>query len=170
MSTDSNPEQNSLSNTAEAFRAATQRLYGRSLHIRQVDAGSCNGCEFELSTLMGPAYDMQRYGIDIVASPRHADLLLVTGPVTRHLRQALHEAYGAMAEPRMVAAMGACPISGGVFARSYAVEGPLDRLIPVDLFIPGCPPRPQAILHALLLLMGRVEERMRNGEWIPTRE
>jgi Ni,Fe-hydrogenase III small subunit len=151
----------------EALRAAARRLFRRSLHIRQVDAGSCNGCEFEVSALMGPYYDAQRFGIDIVASPRHADLLLVTGPVTRHLHRALVDAYEAMAEPRLVAAMGVCPISGGVFAGSYAVDGPLDRILPVDVYIPGCPPRPQALLHGLLLTLGRAEQRLVGGRWQP---
>ena len=150
-----------------AVQAAARRLFRRSLHVRQVDAGSCNGCEFEVSALMGPYYDAQRFGIDIVASPRHADLLLVTGPVTRHLRQALLDSYEAMAEPRLVAAMGVCPINGGVFAGSYAVEGPLDRLLPVDVYIPGCPPRPQALLHGLLLALGRAEQRLVGGKWLP---
>jgi Ni,Fe-hydrogenase III small subunit len=114
---------------------------------------------------MGPYYDAQRFGIDIVASPRHADLLLVTGPVTRHLRQALLDSYEAMAEPRLVAAMGACPISGGVFAGSYALAGPLDRLLPVDVYIPGCPPRPEALLHGLLVVLGRAEQRLVQGVW-----
>ena len=156
-----------LTTAAEALRASARRLFSRSLHVRQVDAGSCNGCEFELATLLGPAYDLQRFGIDIVASPRHADLLLVTGPVTRHLRQALLDSYQAMAEPRLVAAMGVCPISGGVFAGSYAVCGPLDLHLPVDVYIPGCPPRPQAILHGLLLALGRAEARLRDGVWLP---
>jgi Ni,Fe-hydrogenase III small subunit len=154
----------------DALHAAARRLFRRSLHIRQVDAGSCNGCEFEVSALMGPFYDAQRFGIDIVASPRHADMLLVTGPVTRHLRQAVLDSYEAMAEPRLVAAMGVCPISGGVFARSYAVEGPLDRIIPVDVYIPGCPPRPQALLHGLLLALGRAEQRLVDGTWLPRDE
>jgi Ni,Fe-hydrogenase III small subunit len=151
----------------QALQEATQRIFRRSLHVRQVDTGSCNGCEFEVSALMGPYYDAQRFGIDIVASPRHADLLLVTGPVTRHLRQALLDSYEAMAEPRLVAAMGACPMSGGVFAGSYALVGPLDRLVPVDAYIPGCPPRPEALLHGILLLLGRTEQRLVNGVWQP---
>lgn len=163
-------EDDELGRTGAALRAAVRRLYRRSLHIRQVDAGSCNGCEFELATLLGPAYDLQRFGIDIVASPRHADLLLVTGPITRHLRQALLDTYEAMAEPRLVAAMGVCPITGGVFADSYAVIGPLDRLLPVDVYIPGCPPRPQAILHGLLVALGRAEPRLHGGVWLPRAE
>jgi Ni,Fe-hydrogenase III small subunit len=151
----------------EAMRDAAWRLFQHSLHVRVVDSGSCNGCEFELATLLGPAYDLQRFGIDIVASPRHADLLLVTGVITRHSRQPLLDAYEAMAEPRLVAAMGVCPINGGIFAGSYAVEGPLDRLVPVDVYIPGCPPRPHAILHGLLLLLGRAEARLRGGRWHP---
>ena len=160
-------EGDDFARTGAALGEAARRLFRRSLQIRLVDAGSCNGCEFELATLLGPAYDLQRFGIDFVASPRHADLLLVTGPITRHLRQPLLDAYEAMAEPRLVAAMGACPISGGVFARSYAVEGPLDHLLPVDVYIPGCPPRPQAVLHGLLLLLGRAEQRLHNGMWLP---
>jgi Ni,Fe-hydrogenase III small subunit len=156
-----------IAQTAELLRAAAHQLFGRSLHIRQVDAGSCNGCEFEVNTLIGPLYDLQRFGIDIVASPRHADLLLVTGPITRHMRGALLDAHAAMSEPRLVAAMGVCPIHGGVFAGSYAVEGPLDRLLPVDVYIPGCPPRPQALLHGLLLILGRAEQRLVNGVWLP---
>ncbi|HZS87813.1 MAG TPA: NADH-quinone oxidoreductase subunit NuoB [Chloroflexota bacterium] len=158
-----------IERTGEALRAAARRLFRRSLHIRQVDAGSCNACEFEVNTLTGPLYDVQRFGIDIVASPRHADMLLVTGPITRHLRGALLDAYAVMPEPRLVAAMGVCPIHGGVFATSYAVEGPLDRLLPVDVYIPGCPPRPQAILHGLLLALGRAEARLVDGVWQPGR-
>jgi Ni,Fe-hydrogenase III small subunit len=161
------PPADDMARTAESLRAAAHRLFGRSLHIRQLDAGSCNACEFEVSTLTGPLYDIQRFGIDIVASPRHADLLLVTGPVTRHLRAALLDGYAAMSEPRLVAAMGACPIHGGVFAGSYAVEGPLDTLLPVDVYIPGCPPRPQALLHGLLLALGRAEQRLVGGVWQP---
>lgn len=156
-----------IERTGDALRAAARRLFQRSLHIRQVDAGSCNGCEFEVSTLTGPLYDVQRFGIDIVVSPRHADLLLVTGPITRHLRGALLDAYAAMPEPRLIAAMGVCPIHGGVFAGSYAVDGLLDRLLPVDVYIPGCPPRPQAILHGLLLALGRAEPRLVSGHWRP---
>jgi Ni,Fe-hydrogenase III small subunit len=151
-------------------REAARRLFRRSLHVLPVNAGSCNGCEFEVAALMGPYYDAQRFGIDIVASPRQADLLLVTGPVTRRLHRALLDAYEAMAEPRLVAAMGVCPISGGVFAGSYAVEGPLDRILPVDVYVPGCPPRPEALLHGLLLAMGRAEPRLVGGRWPPRRD
>jgi Ni,Fe-hydrogenase III small subunit len=158
-----------LVQTGEALRAAARRLFRRSLHVRLVDAGSCNGCEFEVSALLGPFYDAQRFGIDIVASPRHADLLLVTGPVTRHMHGALLDAYEAMAEPRLVAAMGVCAIDGGVFAHSYAVVGPLDQILPVDLYIPGCPPRPQALLHGLLLVLNRAEQRLVAGRWMPRR-
>jgi len=156
-----------IERAGEALRAAARRLFRRSLHIRLVDTGSCNGCEFEVLALMGPLYDAQRFGIEIVASPRHADLLLVTGPITRHLHRPLLDAYEAMAEPRLVAAMGVCPIDGGVFAGSYAVDGPLDRILPVDVSIPGCPPRPQALLHGLLLALGRAEQRLVAGRWLP---
>jgi Ni,Fe-hydrogenase III small subunit len=151
----------------EELRATARRLFKRSLHVRLVDAGSCNGCEFEASAILGPFYDAQRFGIDFVASPRHADLLLVTGPVTRHMHRALRDAYEAMAEPRLVAAMGVCAIDGGVFAHSYAVVGPLDQVLPVDLYIPGCPPRPQALLHGLLLVLNRAEQRLVAGTWKP---
>ena len=154
-----------IERTGFALRKAARRLFNRSLHIREVDTGSCNGCEFEVSSMMGPLYDAQRFGIDIVASPRHADMLLVTGPITRHLRGPLLDAYAAMPEPRLIAAMGACPIHGGVFATSYAVEGPLDTILPVDVYIPGCPPRPQALLHGLLLALERAEQRLVNGVW-----
>lgn len=131
------------------------RLFGRSLHIRHVDSGSCNGCDFEMTALTNAFYDVQRFGIDFVASPRHADMLLVTGPVTRHLEVALRRTYQAAAEPRLVVALGACACGGGIFGGSYATLGGVDRVVPVDAYIPGCPPRPLAIIHGLLLALGR---------------
>jgi Ni,Fe-hydrogenase III small subunit/formate hydrogenlyase subunit 6/NADH:ubiquinone oxidoreductase subunit I len=135
------------------------RVLGRSLQIRQVDAGSCNGCEVEITGLNSPIYDAERLGIRFVASPRHADMLLVTGPVTRNMEIPLKKAYDATPEPRLVVAVGACGCSGGIFGCNYASLGGVDQVIPVDVYIPGCPPPPQALLHGLLLAVGRLEGR-----------
>jgi Ni,Fe-hydrogenase III small subunit/NAD-dependent dihydropyrimidine dehydrogenase PreA subunit len=132
------------------------RTLGRSLAIRQVDAGSCNGCELEIVALNNPVYDIERFGVHFVASPRHADMLLVTGPVTRNMELALRKTYDATPHPKVVAAVGACGISGGVFGVNYATRGGVDRIIPVDVYIPGCPPRPQALIHGILLAVGRL--------------
>jgi Ni,Fe-hydrogenase III small subunit len=126
---------------------------GRSLAIRHVDAGSCNGCEHELNQLSSPYYDLQRFGLGIVASPRHADVLLVTGPVTSRMREPLLVAYDAMPEPRRVAALGNCALGCGVLGTDENLVGPVDKLLPVDLRIPGCPPTPSAIAEALLELI-----------------
>jgi Ni,Fe-hydrogenase III small subunit len=136
-----------------------QKVLGRSLSIREVDAGSCNGCELEIIALNNPVYDIERFGIHFVASPRHADMLLVTGPVTRNMELALLKTYRAMPEPRLVVAVGACGISGGIFGKNYASLGGVDQVIPVDVYIPGCPPRPQALLHGILLAIGQLEEK-----------
>src|SRR4051794_39414409 len=125
---------------AEELGSLISTRLKRSLHIRHLDAGSCNGCDWELTALLNPVYDLQRLGIDFVASPRHADLLLVTGTMTRNLTEAARLTYEAMPEPRLVVAVGACAISGGVFAQSYASEGGIGSVLPVDLWIPGCPP------------------------------
>lgn len=140
----------------EALAADVRRALGRSLHVREVDAGSCNGCEWEVVALTGPDYDLQHLGIDLVASPRHADLLLVTGPPTRQMAAALLETYEATPDPRLVVALGACAVSGGVFTESYACLGGVAEVVPVDVFIPGCPPRPEAIVEGLLLAAGRL--------------
>ena len=132
------------------------RSLGRSLHIREVDAGSCNGCEVEIVGLTSPIYDIERFGIHFVASPRHADMLLVTGPVTRNMELALRKTYDAMPEPRVVVAVGACGCSGGIFGSNYASLGGVDRVIPVDVYIPGCPPNPHALLHGILFAIGRL--------------
>lgn len=139
----------------KALQDSVGRLFGRSLHIRYVDSGSCNGCDFEMTALTNAFYDVQRFGIDFVASPRHPDMLLVTGPVTRHLEVALRRTYNAAAEPKLVVAMGACACGGGIFGGSYATLGGVDRAVPVDAYIPGCPPRPLAIIQGLLLALGR---------------
>ena len=142
--------------TAEAeFKAAVSAKLRRSLQIRHLDSGSCNGCDWEMNTLLNPVHDLQRLGIDFVASPRHADLLLVTGAMTRNLAQAARLTYEAMPEPRLVVAMGACT-SGGMFGASYATAGGIDAVLPVDVFISGCPPRPESVIRGLLAAVGRM--------------
>jgi len=133
-----------------------RQVLGRSLAIREVDAGSCNGCEVEVNSLSNPIYDLERFGIKIVASPRHADMLLVTGPVTRNMLPALLKTYKATPEPRLVAAMGTCAISGCPFGGTYASGMGVSEVLPVDIFIPGCPPRPRTIIAALLEALGRL--------------
>ena len=130
-----------------------QRRLGRSLAIREVDAGSCNGCELEIHALNNVFYDLERFGIRFVASPRHADVLMVTGPVTHNMREALERTWRATPDPKWVIAVGDCAIDGGVFAGSYACVGPVAAVVPVDLHIPGCPPTPQAMLEGLLALL-----------------
>jgi Ni,Fe-hydrogenase III small subunit/formate hydrogenlyase subunit 6/NADH:ubiquinone oxidoreductase subunit I len=141
---------------------AIQRLLGRSLAIRQVDAGSCNGCEQEIVALNNPVHDIERFGIHFVASPRHADMLLVTGPVTRNMELALRKTWAATPDPKVVVAVGACGISGGIFGTNYASMGGVDAVIPVDVYIPGCPPRPEALLHGILLALGKIRQRARS--------
>src|SRR6202047_2188532 len=133
-------------------RAARRRL-GRSLSIREVDAGSCNGCELEIHALNNAFYDLERFGLRFVASPRHADVLLVTGPVTKNMRQALQRTYNATPDPKWVVAVGDCALDGGIFADSYAVVGGVSSVVPVDLHIRGCPPRPLDLLKGLLALL-----------------
>lgn len=137
---------------ANVEQAARCRL-GRSLAIRQVDAGSCNGCELEIHALNNPFYDVERFGLHFVASPRHADVLLVTGPVTANMREALERTYHATPNPKWVVAVGDCGHDGGVFAGSYAVVGGVSAVIPVDLHIRGCPPQPMQLLEGLLALL-----------------
>ncbi|MEI7730406.1 MAG: NADH-quinone oxidoreductase subunit NuoB [Verrucomicrobiota bacterium] len=139
-----------------ALKERTQKVLGRSLHIREVDAGSCNGCEVEIVGLNNPIYDLERFGIHFVASPRHADMLLVTGPVTRNMELALKKTYDATPDPRLVVAVGACGCSGGIFGRNYATLGAVDQVIPVDIYIPGCPPNPHALLHGILTAIGKL--------------
>jgi Ni,Fe-hydrogenase III small subunit/formate hydrogenlyase subunit 6/NADH:ubiquinone oxidoreductase subunit I len=131
-------------------------IFGRSLHIREVDAGSCNGCEIEIVGLNSPIYDVERFGIHFVASPRHADMLLVTGPVSRNMELALRKTYDAMPAPRLVIAVGACGCSGGIFGQNYASLGGVDKVVPVDVYIPGCPPNPFALLHGILTAIRRM--------------
>jgi Ni,Fe-hydrogenase III small subunit len=137
---------------AQLDRAARRRL-GRSLAIRQVDAGSCNGCELEIHALNNAFYDLERFGLRFVASPRHADVLMVTGPVSKNMRQALERTYAATPDPKWVVAIGDCAVDGGIFAGSYAVVGGVGNVVPVDLHIRGCPPRPLHLLTGLLALL-----------------
>jgi Ni,Fe-hydrogenase III small subunit/formate hydrogenlyase subunit 6/NADH:ubiquinone oxidoreductase subunit I len=157
------PSQASAKNESlEAFgrqiKERVAQIFGRSLHIREVDAGSCNGCEVEIVGLNSPIYDIERFGIQFVASPRHADMLLVTGPVTRNMELALKKTYAATPEPRIVVAVGACGCSGGIFGQNYATVGAVDRVVPVDVYIPGCPPNPHALLHGILLAVDRAAQ------------
>ena len=148
-----------LEEPAKRIAEAIQSLLGRSLSIRQVDAGSCNGCEQEIGALNNPVYDIERFGIHFVASPRHADMLLVTGPVTRNMELALCKTWAATPDPKIVVAVGSCGISGGIFGANYASLGGVDAVIPVDVYIPGCPPRPEALLHGILLALGKTRQR-----------
>jgi Ni,Fe-hydrogenase III small subunit len=151
--TESAPAVGDLAEFGATFEAAARRRLGRSLSIRQVDAGSCNGCELEINALSNAYYDLERFGLRFVASPRHADVLLVTGPVTLNMREALQRTYAATPAPKWVIAAGACAIDGGLFAGSYACAGGVSTLLSVDLHIPGCPPSPTALLQGLLRLL-----------------
>ena len=147
------PDEAGLAELAKAVNRAARARLGRSLSIRQVDAGSCNGCELEIHALNNAFYDLERLGLHFVASPRHADVLMVTGPVTKSMREALKRTYNATPDPKWVIAVGACAADGGLFAGSYAVEGGVKDVVPVDLTIPGCPPNPKALLAGLLALL-----------------
>jgi Ni,Fe-hydrogenase III small subunit len=142
-----------LAELAASLDRAARRRLGRSLAIREVDAGSCNGCELEIHALNNAFYDLERFGIRFVASPRHADVLLVTGPVTRNMREALERTHAATPDPKWVVAVGDCALDGGLFAGSYAVVGGVAKIVPVDLHIRGCPPRPAELLSGLLALL-----------------
>jgi Ni,Fe-hydrogenase III small subunit len=138
---------------AQAADRAARRRLGRSLSIRAIDAGSCNGCELEIHALNNAFYDLERFGLRFVASPRHADVLLVTGPVTKNMREALERTWRATPDPKWVVALGDCARDGGLFAGSYACVGGVGAVVPVDLHIPGCPPPPRRILEGLLALL-----------------
>jgi len=142
-----------LAELATSLERAARRKLGRSLAIREVDAGSCNGCELEIHALNNAYYDLERFGIRFVASPRHADVLLVTGPVTLNMREALQRTYAATPNPKWVVAVGDCAFDGGCFADSYAVAGGVSQVVPVDLHIRGCPPSPTQMLKGLLALL-----------------
>jgi len=141
---------------ARQVAAKTKKLLGRAVGIREVDAGSCNGCELEISGLTGPVYDLERFGLHFVASPRHADMLLVTGPVTRNMEMPLKKTYEAAPDPKVVVAVGDCARTCGVFQGSYAVAGSVDKIIPVDVFVHGCPPEPADILRGILAALDRL--------------
>ena len=143
----------SLGQLARDLDRAARRRLGRSLSIREIDAGSCNGCELEIHALNNPFYDVERFGLRFVASPRYADVLMVTGPVSRNMRQALERTYAATPDPKWVVAVGDCAAGCGVFAESYATVGALDKVVPVDLVIKGCPPKPIDLVKGLLELM-----------------
>ena len=146
-------DDNELAALTARLEQGAQRRLGRSLSIREVDAGSCNGCELEIHALNNAFYDLERFGLRFVASPRHADVLMVTGPVTKNMREALERTYNATPSPKWVVAVGDCALDGGIFAGSYAVEGGVGTVVPVDLHIKGCPPRPIELLKGLLALM-----------------
>jgi Ni,Fe-hydrogenase III small subunit/NAD-dependent dihydropyrimidine dehydrogenase PreA subunit len=140
----------------EALRQELRRLLGRSLRLRQISAGGCNGCEAEVNALGNVVFDASRFGIDFVASPRHADGVLITGPISENMRPATLATYAAVAEPKLVIAAGACAISGGIFRGHPEVSNGVEGLLPVDLYVPGCPPHPITILDGLLRLLGRL--------------
>jgi Ni,Fe-hydrogenase III small subunit len=147
------PDDKALAELAAALDRAARRHLGRSLSIREVDAGSCNGCELEIHALNNAFYDLERFGLRFVASPRHADVLLVTGPVTKNMREALERTWRATPDPKWVVAVGDCAVDGGLFAGSYAVAGGVSQVVPVDLHIRGCPPSPRQLLEGLLALL-----------------
>jgi Ni,Fe-hydrogenase III small subunit len=150
------PDDAALAELAASVERASRRRLGRSLAIRHVDAGSCNGCELEIHALNNAFYDLERFGLHFVASPRHADVLMVTGPVSRNMSEALERTYRATPDPKWVVAVGHCAADGGMFAGSYAVVGGVNAIVPVDLHIAGCPPTPTNLLKGLLVLLGRV--------------
>ena len=148
------PDESALAELALSVNRAACAKLGRSLSIREIDAGSCNGCELEIHALNNAFYDLERFGLRFVASPRHADVLLVTGPVTKNMRVALERTYNATPNPKWVVAVGSCAANGGIFAGSYAVVGGVKEVVPVDLHISGCPPSPVSLLKGLLALLG----------------
>jgi Ni,Fe-hydrogenase III small subunit len=151
--TEAAPEPADLAELGVVFEVVARKRLGRSLSIRQVDAGSCNACELEIHALSNAYYDLERFGLRFVASPRHADVLLVTGPVTLNMKEALERTFAATPAPKWVVAAGACAIDGGLFAGGYACEGGVSSVVPVDIHIPGCPPSPIVLLRGLLRLL-----------------
>lgn len=153
------PDDGMLAELADRLSAGSRRRLGRSLSIRQVDAGSCNGCELEIHALSNVYYDLERFGLKFVASPRQADVLLVTGPVTRNMQEALERTYRATPDPKWVVAVGDCGFDGGVFKESYACAGGVSAVVPVDLHVRGCPPSPVDLLKGLIALIETVAAR-----------
>src|SRR5579872_2337253 len=153
------PDDAAVSELATAVGRAARRRLGRSLSIREIDAGSCNGCELEIHALNNAYYDLERFGLRFVASPRHADVLMVTGPVTKNMREALERTYRATPDPKWVVAAGDCARDGGCFAGSYATVGGVGAVIPVDVVIRGCPPSPTKLLQGLLALLESTADR-----------
>lgn len=149
---------------ADALDKKSRALFGRSLAFRQVSAGGCNGCEAEINALSNVVFDLSRFGISMVASPRHADGLIITGPVTHNMRGALETTYNAVPDPKLVVAVGGCAISGGPFRDMSAVNNGAESVVPVDLYVPGCPPHPLTILDGLLRLLGRIEDGERSSK------
>jgi Ni,Fe-hydrogenase III small subunit len=154
-------DETALAELANRVEKAAQARLGRSLSIRHVDAGSCNACELEIHALANAFYDLERFGLRFVASPRHADVLTVTGPVTKNMREALLRTYNATPDPKWVVAVGGCAADGGIFKGSYACVGGVPDVVPVDLHIPGCPPSPTTLLKGLLALLEHVEGKRR---------
>ncbi|MGH9106634.1 MAG: NADH-quinone oxidoreductase subunit B family protein [Acidimicrobiales bacterium] len=152
------PETSEEDRVAARLRQA-RAMFGRSLHIRTIDTGSCAVCESEIRLLLAPHYDLHRLGLFFTPAPRHADLLMVTGPAVRAMDTALAKTYAAMPEPKVVLAVGACPL-GGIYAEDELVHGRLERVLPVDVFVPGCPPSPLALLQGLLVAVGRLAEKV----------
>ena len=140
----------------QELKSKINTIFGRSLTIREIDAGSCNGCEIEINALNNSVYDIERFGITFVASPRHADILLVTGPASKNMERALKIAYDSTPNPKIVIAVGACACSGGIFGNNYATTGGIDNIVPVNVYIPGCPPRPQALLYGILMAINKI--------------
>jgi len=159
----SSPDDRSVEELGRQLDLRIRKAFGRSLSVREVDAGSCNGCEVEVNSLTNAVYDIECFGLHIVASPRHADCLLVTGPVTRNMEHALVQTYRAVPDPKVVLALGACACSGGVFRDCYATANGVDTVLPVDVYIPGCPPRPQAIIFGFMLAVDKIQEKGRKG-------
>lgn len=155
-----------MDNETEVRATLAQRVraFGRSLHVRHVDAGSCGACESEVLALQNPYYDLHRVGLFFTPSPRHADLLLVTGPVTRAMERPLREAFDAMPEPKVVIAACGPACGGGIYGRSYATLGGVDEVLPVDVYVPGSPPPPLSLLHGILLALGRIEQKIQHTE------
>ena len=153
------PDEAEIVQLVRQIDAKTKKLLGRALAIREVDAGSCNGCEIEITGLTSPVYDSERFGIHFVASPRHADMLLVTGPVTRNMEVPLRKTYEATPNPKLVVAVGDCAQTCGVFKGSYAIAGSVDKVVPVDVFVHGCPPEPADILRGILAALDRLPKK-----------